>query len=237
VASRNASFHEHGVAGVLLAPLKGLCVGVMILCGLLLAAWIIDWVFVFRVWPDGIGRLQGILDQALARTYDIECWCEDLPRLAVGTANFLYDMVFRVSGIHDMGVRFANQAALSIPDTILRNAYRAGYEGLQVAMVGTQLFGVRFAVLLTAMPLLVLFYGVAVADGLVQRALRRAGGGRESGSIYHRAKHGQIVILVAGAAVFLLVPSAIDMRVLWEFALLTAAVLARMQWGYYKKHL
>ena len=154
MASRNASFHEHGVVGVLLAPLKGLCVGVMILCGLLLAAWIIDWVFVFRVWPDGIGRLQGILDQALARTYGIECWCQDLPRLAVGTANFLYDMVFRVSGIHDMGVRFANQAALSIPDTILRNAYRAGYELLQVAMLGTQLFGVRVAVLLTALPLL-----------------------------------------------------------------------------------
>ena len=57
MASRNASFHEHGVAGVLLAPLKGLCVGVMILCGLLLAAWMAEkpWYLEARLSPIGFG--------------------------------------------------------------------------------------------------------------------------------------------------------------------------------------
>jgi hypothetical protein len=167
VASRNASFYEQGIAGVLLAPLKGVCIGMMILFGLMLAAWIIDWVFVFRIWPDGIVRLQSILDQELARTYTIECWCGELLRLAVGTANFFYDVIFRVSGIHDMAVRFADGTAFSIPDTILRNAYLASYEVMQVAMVDTQLMGVRFARLLMVIPLLSLLYSVAMAEGLV----------------------------------------------------------------------
>ena len=222
---------------MLLTPLECVCIGMMILLGLMLAAWIIDWVFVFRVWPEGIATLEGILDQELARTYDIECWCGELPRLAVGIANFLYDAIFRVSGIHDMGVRFAEGAALSIPDTMLRNAYLANYEVLQVAMVGTQLLAVRVATLSVGLPLFVLLYAVAVADGIVQRAIRRAGGGRESASLYHRAKHGQIVILVATAAVCLLMPSPINMRILWGLGLVTAAALARMQWSYYKKHL
>ncbi len=141
MASRNASFHEQGVAGVLLAPLKWACLSAALLLGLILAAWIIDWVLVFQVWPDGIARLQGILNRELAWTYTVECWCGDLPKLARATANALYDLIFRVSGIHEMGMRFANGDALSIPDTIVRNVYVGNYELIQVAMVGTHLFG------------------------------------------------------------------------------------------------
>jgi len=237
LASRNASFHERGIGGVLLIPLKWACIGTMILLGLILAAWVIDWVFVFSVWPDGIARLQGILEQELARTYTMECWCGDLPRLASGTANLLYDLIFRMSGIHDMGVRFAHGAALSIPDTIVRNAYRANFEEIQVAMVGTQILGVRLATLLAPMPLLGLAYGVALADGFVQRAVRRASGGRESASIYHRAKHLQLVLLVSAVAAYILLAKSIDPRPVCGVLILTVAILARVQWMYYKKHL
>ena len=75
-----------------------------------------------------------------------------------------------------MGSRFADGAALSIPDTIVRNTYVANYQAIQVAMIGTQLFGVRLAVLLAFSPLLVLAYAAAMTDGLVQRSIRRAGG-------------------------------------------------------------
>jgi hypothetical protein len=135
LSSRNASFHSHVIAGVLLMPLKWFWIGLVILLGLIPAAWIVDWIFVFRVWPEGIARLQGILAQDMARTYDMACWCGDLPGLAVGTANFLYDAIFRVSGIHDTAVRFAEGAALSIPDTIVRNAYRGHFAAIQVAIL------------------------------------------------------------------------------------------------------
>jgi integrating conjugative element membrane protein (TIGR03747 family) len=237
LASRNASFHERGIGGVLLIPLKWACIGTMILLGLILAAWVIDWVFVFSVWPDGIARLQGILEQELARTYTMECWRGDLPNLAAGTANVLYDLIFRASGIHDMAVRFAEGGSLSIPDTIVRNAYSAYYEEIQVAMVGTQILGVRLATLLAAMPLLGLAYGVALADGFVQRAVRRASGGRESASIYHRAKHLQLVLLVMTVSAYLLLAKSVDPRPICWALIATVAILARVQWVYYKKYL
>lgn len=237
MTSRNASFHDRGVAGVLLAPVKWFCISVMILLALILVAWIVDWIFVYRVWPDGVAQLQRILEQDIARTYDIECWCGDLPKLAHGAANSIYDLLFQLSGIHDMGLRFAEGAALSVPDTIVRNAYVANFQGIQVAMLGTQIIGVRLATLVVVLPLIALGYGVAMADGFAQRAIRRVSGGRESSNIYHRAKYLQFVLVVTSMAIFLLWPSSIDFPAISSMALAIASVLMRVQWSYYKKHL
>ena len=61
MSSRNAAFHDGALAGVLLSPLKlafSLAFG---LVALLLCAWFVDWVFVFKVWPQGIERLRELL--------------------------------------------------------------------------------------------------------------------------------------------------------------------------------
>jgi len=223
--------------GVLLTPLKWFCIGLMLLLGLIMAAWIVDGLFVFKVWPDGMARLQSVLEQDIARTYLIECAYGDLPHFAEETANFLYSLIFRVTGIHEMGVRFAEGAALSIPDTVVRNVYVGNFAVIQIAMLSTQLIGVRIATLLMMMPMLALVYGVAMVDGLVQRAVRRACGGRESGSIYHRAKHLQVVILTAIVTTFLIWPSSVNPLPILGVAVASTAVLVRIQWSYYKKHL
>jgi len=237
LASRNSSFHERGIAGTLLAPLKWFCMSLLLLLGLMLAGWIIDWILVFRVWPEGLARLQSILAQDLARVHHLESWCDDLPRLAAGTGNLLYSSLFQVTGIHDMGARFADDAALSVPDTMMRHTYIANYDAMQVAMVGTQLFGVRLAVLTTAIPLFALVYTVALSDGFVQRAVRRASGGRESGSLYHRAKRFQLALVSASAALSVLLPMSIDPGFLLLPAVTVFGILVRIQWTYYKKHL
>ncbi len=136
-----------------------------------------------------------------------------------------------------MGRRFAEAAALSIPDTITRSAYLAHRAELEVAMVATQLFGVRVALLVTAVPLLGLLYAVASADGLVQRAIRRSCGGRESSSLYHRAKFLQLLILAGMLALILLPPISLDPRAIWGPGALLMATAARVQWLYYKKYL
>jgi hypothetical protein len=51
--------------------------------------------------------------------------------------------VFEVTGIHDMGLRFAEPSALSIPDTVVHRSYLAHREAIETAMLGTQLLGVR----------------------------------------------------------------------------------------------
>ena len=237
MASRNASFHEGGIAGALLAPLKLVFALTLTFVGIIFVAWIVDWTFVFKVWPDGIDRLKSILAADLARGRDLAAWQGAVPDAVAGTANFLYALVFRITGVHDMGMRFAEGAALSIPDTIVRNTYMANREAIEVAMIGTQLLGVRLATLALIAPLLVLVYVVAGVDGLTQRAIRRASGGRESASLYHRAKHLQVALMAIAFLVGLLWPAAIDVRWLGLPLAACLAILTRLQWAYYKKHL
>ena len=237
MASRNASFHEGVVAGALLAPLKLAFVLLLGLVGIVVVAWIVDWTFVFKVWPEGVGRLKGILAADLARTLELADWQGGVPSIVTGTANFLYGLVFGVTGIHDMGIRFAQGTALSIPDTIVRNSYLANIDAIEVAMIGTQLLGVRLATLAMMSPLVVLVYLVAAADGLTQRAIRRACGGRESASLYHRAKHLQVMLLVMSGVLVLIQPVSIDPRLVGVPVALFVGILARLQWACYKKHL
>jgi len=237
LTSRNASFHEGGFAGALLAPLKLVFALTLTFVGIIFAAWIVDWTFVFKVWPDGIDRLKSILAADLTRALDLAAWQGGVPSAVTGTANFLYTLVFRATGIHDMGVRFAEGAALSIPDTIVRNTYIANRDAIEVTMIGTQLLGVRLASLAMIVPLLALVYLVGAADGLTQRAIRRACGGRESASLYHRAKHLQVALIVIAVLTGLLWPALLDVRWIGLPLTATLGILARLQWVYYKKHL
>jgi hypothetical protein len=104
-------------------------------------------------------------------------------------------------------------------------------------MVGTQLLGVRAAILARFAPLLILLYVVGAADGFTQRAIRRTCGGRESASLYHRAKYLQVALLGLGGAGLLLWPGLVR----WELCVPLGAALtgglASVQWAYYKKHM
>lgn len=237
MASRNASFHETGLGGALLAPLKFLFVVVLIIALITLAAWSVDWLWVFKVWPDGADRLKLILAADLERASRLAKLQGLLPDVVAGSANFLYGVVFKLTSVHDMGVRFAEGAPLSIPDTIVRSIYIGNREAIEVAMIGTQLLGARLATMPLVAPTVLLLYVVAAADGLTQRAIRRACGGRESASIYHRGKHLLLMLIVLTGALSLLLPVSIDPRLLWWPTAVTAAILTRTQWAYYKKHL
>ena len=56
--------------------------------------------------------------------------------------------------------------------------YKPMSEYVLAMMQVTQVFSVRLAILTLAMPIYLLFSLVALVDGLVQRDLRRWGGGR-----------------------------------------------------------
>ena len=142
MSSRNAAFHDGALAGVLLSPLKlafSLALG---LVALLLCAWIVDWVFVFKVWPQGIERLRDLLAHDLAGGIALAARQGAGAGVITAPANALYSIVFEATGIHDMGTQFANGSALSIPDTIMRRSYVSHREGIEAAMVGTQLLWV-----------------------------------------------------------------------------------------------
>lgn len=237
MASSNTSFHEGPLAGVLLSPLTLAFSLVLGLVVTLVVAWSIDWVFVSRVWPDGLDRLRSLLVADLGHGKALAAMQGGDPREITGPANFLYGLVFEATGIHDMGLRFSDPSALSIPDTVIRRSYLANREAIETAMVGTQLLGVRFATLMRFLPSLLLLYAVGTVDGLTERAIRRSCGGRESASLYHRAKYLQMAVLGLGGVAVLVWPGPISwLRVAVAMAA-SSAVLARSQWAYYKKHL
>ena len=237
MTSNNTSFHDGALAGVLLSPLRlAFAVGLGWVA-ILLVAWSIDWVFVSRVWPDGVDRLRSLLAADLGHGIALAALQGREAGEITGPANFLYGLVFEATGIHDMGLRFANGAALSIPDTVVRRGYLAHREAIETAMVGTQLLGVRFATLMRFLPLLLLLYTVGTVDGLTERAIRRSCGGHESASLYHRAKYLQMAVLGLGGVIVLVWLGPIPwLRVAVGMAA-SAALLARGQWAFYKKHL
>ena len=207
------------------------------LVGILLVAWSIDWVFVSRIWPDGLDRLRSMLADDLGHGVMLAARQGRGAGEITGPANFLYWVVFEATGIHEMGLRFSDGAALSIPDTVVRRSYLANREAIETAMVGTQLLGVRSAILTRFLPLLLLLYAVGTVDGLTERAIRRSCGGRESASLYHRAKYLQMAVLGLGGMALLVWPGPVAWGLCVGVIVMVTGGLARQQWAYCKKHL
>ena len=104
-------------------------------------------------------------------------------------------------------------------------------------MLGTQLLDVRFASFMRFLPLLLLLCALVIADGLTERAIRKSCGGRESASLYHRAKYLQLVALGLGELALLVWPGPVAWELCAGLIVIVTGGLARLQWAFYKKHL
>lgn len=62
------------------------------------------------------------------------------------------------------------------------------HDYLLAAVAATEVYAIRLVVMVCALPVFLLAGLVAVVDGLGQRDLRRFGGGRERGQVYHLAR-------------------------------------------------
>jgi len=236
MGSRNTSFHDGALARVLLAPFKlgfALTLG---LVGLLLVAWTVDWVFVAHVWPGRVEGLRDLLAREIAAGTALAGRQGASVAAVTAPANGLYALVFEATGLHEMGQRFAQGGSLSIPDTVVRSTWIARHEAIEVAMLGTQLLGLRAGILARFLPLLALLYLVGAAEGLSRRAIRRAQAARESASLYHRAKYGQVVVLALGGSALLIWPAPVAWGLCAGAGAVLVGVLAAGQWAYYKKH-
>jgi hypothetical protein len=236
MGSRNTSFHDGALVRVLLAPFKlgfALTLG---LAGLLLVAWTLDWLFVAHVWPERVDGLRTLLTEELAAGTAMAARQGGSASAVTAPANALYALVFEATGLHEMAQRFARSGSLAIPDTVMRSTWIARHEVIEVAMLSTQLLGLRPGILVRFLPLLALLYAVGVAEGLSQRAIRRAQAARESASLYHRAKYAQVVVLALGGAVVLVWPAPVAWGLCAGVVAVVVGLLAAGQWAYYKKH-
>jgi integrating conjugative element membrane protein (TIGR03747 family) len=241
-----ASRRDEGLAAhdVFLWPLKLVFYAWLTLALMALAAMGMEVVLAKQVWGEvaGLAQASETLSRDLALTHDLR---PDAPLtgLARTCARAVYGFFFQLIPIE----RWMTNAAL-LPaqpdvtyyggDIIARKDFVYPLQDeIYLAMLRGQIFGVRLAILMGAAPLFLLVWALGLVDGLTQRHIRRSCAGRESSSMYHRAKFFQFAGLALGAMVYLMWP--VSIRPEWivlPLALLTG-VLARVQWTYLKKYL
>jgi integrating conjugative element membrane protein (TIGR03747 family) len=108
---------------------------------------------------------------------------------------------------------------------------------LQATRNISQLYAIRLTVLCLAAPLFVLLLWVGLVDGLVQRDLRRWGGGRESAYVYHYAKRSNLVFVAIGAIVYLAMPISIHPAIILMPFATACAVSVSLTASRFKKYL
>jgi integrating conjugative element membrane protein (TIGR03747 family) len=202
---------------------------------LMLAAFIavlVDLAAVHFLWADDpAGGITALIRYYMNQTSD--------PELARTAAEFAYWCCFGWTGV-DASAR-AWQAG-TLPTQGLGGFMRPMFtgsarDGLIVAMYGVKLFGIRAAMLAMTIPQFVLATAVALVDGLVARHVRRAGGGHESATRYHHAKHLLMFgVIPLTAIVWLVTPVKLPVYLLfWPVSLMIVLAIWNMA-KYFKKY-
>jgi len=237
VHSSFPDFLDGMVARVLLAPLKLAAGSALVLMGLIAAAWVVDLVWVAHFWPDRVTGLRSLLAEELAAGRAIVARQGGDVRTLIGPANGLFFLIFDASGLLEMGQKFTVRESLSIPDTVARSAWIARHEAIETMMLGTQLLGVRAAILARLLLLLGLLSALGFIEGIHKRAIRRSRVARESACLYHRAKCGQLIAFALGAVLQLLWPAPVNWTTCAMCNAVLLGVMASLQWAQYKKHI
>ena len=190
---------------------------------------IIEWAGMVLWWPDeGLGHSRIMLAkeiQYLDRDFRRSIMASDPARFTKEVADKTYYYLFEVTGFVDF-IRWISRPSASGEQGVrpmLHSIYQPIAEFIIAAMQITQVFSVRLAILTLAMPVFLLFSLVAMVDGLVQRDLRRWGGGRESSFVYHYAKKAVLPLVVLSWIVYLALPFSLHPSfVVLPFAILFA---------------
>ncbi len=173
---------------------------------------IVEWAGMVLWWPDeGIEHSRTMLATEISyleSDFRRSVVTSDPAQFAKCFADNTYYYLFEVTRLVDF-IRW-----VSPPPTVdeqglrptLHKIYQPTAEFVIAMMQITQLFSVRLAILTLAMPVFLLFSLVALVDGLVQRDLRRWGGGRESSFVYHYAKKAALPLVVITWVVYLALP-------------------------------
>jgi len=187
--------------------------------------------FMYSVWPEGAGL------QTITAILEHDTLFAPQP-LANRLADWSYATLFKFSGIDGLLVAATTpDAKLSALDATLVNGFLLPHtEGIAIFMQSVRLVGIRFAIVVDVLAIILPLLAAALVDGLVQRHVRRECAGRESSSLYHRAKYFQLVGWLLVTMMYVTMPINIDPR--WLFAWATiAALLIFVQTKFYKKYL
>lgn len=233
MASRHASFGEGGYSAAVMSPFKFALAFSIFFLTVLITAWIAQYVSVFFIWDRSTQPLIELLqaDAMSARQGFGFRWFTER---AADWAQAVHSFMFVRSSIEP--VLSADPATLSHIDRAIQRMLLETQPAFETIMLGTKLIVVRFTLLMSAAPAIAMGYGLGYLDGMVERYVRRACGGRESGGLYHRAKYGIAGSIGIATIAYLCLPLSISMDWAAPCLAVLVALLARLQWKYYKKY-
>ena len=213
---------EPGLIGKLFSALIQLCVWLVIS---LILSIVIEWIGMRWFWPE-----QG---------------ADHAKKVFMTDQNYLNDQLRESSlSIKNHIVTFTNDAATwvenqsgfnalfefipSTPGSKLSGLRAWGYGQyarfdlyLQASSYVTQTFVIRLALILFSLPLFCIAMLVGAIDGLVERDLRRWGGGRESSNVFNLARSSVVPSFVMACVVYISLPFSVHPGiVILPFALL-----------------
>ena len=163
-------------------------------------------------WPEaGLEHSQQMLEQEieyLDRDFRQSIVNADPGRYARTMAERAHYFLFEVSGMVRLIKWLSRPPTTSETGIRLRllQLYKPIAIFVSAAMQIVQVFSVRLVILSLATPVFLLFSVIGLVDGLVQRDLRRWGGGRESSYLYHYAKRSVWVFILSAWVSYLALP-------------------------------
>jgi integrating conjugative element membrane protein (TIGR03747 family) len=199
----------------------------------LLFSMIIEWAGMVLWWPDeGVEHSRNMLTKEtsyLETDFRRSVITSNPAQFAKRIADNTYHYLFELTRFVDF-IRWISPA----PDlngegirTTLHKVYLPIADFVIATMQITQVFSVRLAILTLAMPVFLLFSLVALVDGLVQRDLRRWGGGRESSFVYHYAKKATFPLIILTWVTYLALPFSVQPTfVVLPFAMMFALTVS-----------
>ena len=199
----------------------------------LLFSIIVEWAGMVLWWPDeGVDHSRTMLITEISyldNDFRRSVVTSDPARFAKRFADNSYHYLFEVTRFADFiqWVSLPPRKSEQGVRATLHKVYKPMAEYVLAMMQVTQVFSVRLAILTLAMPIFLLFSLVALVDGLVQRDLRRWGGGRESSFVYHYTKKAALPLVVLTWVTYLALPFSLHPTfVILPFASLFALTVA-----------
>lgn len=209
----------------------------------LVFAILLEWAGMIWWWPaQGVQHSRRMLELEqgyLGSEFPRHLFSSEPVHFASTIGNQLSDVIFGLTRLNDV-IEWATTPPRA-HEARVRSTIRRFVNTLTRYLIGAEqilrVFGTRLAILILAAPVFGLCSIVAAVDGLVRRDLRRWGGGRESGFIYHWAKRVALPLAVGVWLVYLVLPISLHPSlVILPFATLLGLAITAAA-GTFKKYL
>jgi len=213
---------EPGLIGKLFSSMVQLAAWLIIS---LLLSILIEWIGINRFWAEeGAGHAKNVLamDQRYLNQPLTNQSLKIKGQVISATAKAV-DWIAQQSWLTTIsaGENHVSMGSIAAIQTWLRNITMRYQDYLQAATVVTQIFVVRLALIVFSLPIFLFAGLVGAVDGLVERDLRRWGGGRESSNVFNLAKKSITPAFVLACVVYISLPFSVNPTlVILPFAIL-----------------